>query len=398
LPRGLAAPVPFLTMPQCDEVHPVCSSCNRHAVECIYRDQAVKPAVDHASRAASNNTAENGTPGPDNGSSEHPDHPDHPESEARRLLELRLFHQWVTKSAFSFPGSHDKSYREAVITTTPINALQHPAWLYTLFAFSAIHIAKTSPSPSEAQEFMVTHRRYLDLGLQEHRRDIAGLCLATADAICMTSSMVRNCMHAQVQDRSLHPYSPPAQWLHMTKGSGDVFKTAWDWVRDDETSIARKVATIGPDLSNLDELFGESKRAPFAHLLQRSPADAEREAWDAEIERAYELPLRYIGGVQIAVNEGEEAGLIFRRVMAFPMFVPKRYIELVEEGQPRALVILAYYFAFLARLRGVWWIGDTGRREIRAIRSLLGSEWEAVLDWPLRAMEELSEFIAFEYP
>lgn len=306
--------------------------------------------------------------------------------------------QWLTKSAFTFPGIEDKNLREAMVQSLHEVVIKFSAWLYTIFAFSAIHIAKTSSSLDEQREFTDTFQKYFDLALQEHRRDVAGLCKETADNICMTSSLIRNCTQALVQDRELVPYSPPSQWLHMMSGSGDVFKTAWDWTGDDKNSLTHRISTFGPNLSNLEELFSEKNRGPFKHLLPRSPANEECELGDMEARRAYELTLRYVGSIQIAHEQGEKLSHIFRRIIAFAMFAPKLYIEMVEEGRPRALVILAHYLSFLARMRGLWWIGNTGRREILAIQSVLESPWLEMLQWPLEKMEEIWEMKTWEYP
>jgi hypothetical protein len=378
----------LLTPSQCNEVHPVCGGCSRHGVECIYSDRASKPSSD---RAASNR---------------HKDDPDlsaaksdleYPESEERRLLELRLMYQWLTKSAFSFPGGDEKGHRNCMVLNLPSTAMKFPAWLNTIFAFSAIHISKTSSSPTEQREFKDHFHNYLGLALHEHRRDLEGLSENNADAICITSSLIRNCTQAVVQDRELFPYEPPSQWLYMMNGSGDVFKTAWPWVINDEASLARKIGTDGPNLSNLEEIFHPRKRESLQHLLQRNPADEEAEPWDSEIQRAYELPLCFIGGIQLAIDSGEEVAHLFRRVIAFSMFVPKRYVDLVNEKQPRALVILAYYLSYLARLRNVWWVGDTGRREIKALHSVLTNPWLGMLEWPLEKMEEVWDIPAWQY-
>lgn len=379
-----------LTYLQCNEEHPICGGCQRHGVQCIYSSPTIKtPGEREAKQASKNNVPGMGIIKPDL---------EYPESEQRRLLELRLMYQWLTKSAFSFPGSDDKDHREAMLLTVPDTALKCPAWLYTIFAFSAMHIAKTSSSPTERREFTDTFQKYFDLALQEHRRDVAGLCRETANNICMTSSLIRNCTQALVQDRDLVPYSPPSQWLHMMHGSGDVFRTAWDWISDDESCLVYRISTSGPNLSDLDELFSEKNRAPFTHLLPRSPANRECELGDREAQRAYDLTLSYIGSIQIAHEGGEKKSHTFKRVIAFPMFAPKRYIEMVEEGRPRALVILAHYLSFLARLRGFWWVGDTGRREILAIQSVLESPWLEMLEWPLQKMEEVWDLKPWEYP
>lgn len=312
---------------------------------------------------------------------------DYPESEERRILELRLLYHWVTKTGFTILGSEDQSYRERLLTL-PYKSMEFPALLYAMFAFTAIHIAKTSSSTAEIVEFNSHFQRYLGLSLHEHRRDVDELCQQNADVVCLASNIIRNCTQVTIQDRELDPYVPPCQWLYMMNGSGDVFKAAWGWVINDAASLAQRIGIDGPDLSDLDKIFAAKNRIGLEHLLQRSRKDEELESWDDEIQHAYELTLNFIGGIQIAIDRKEKLAHSLRRVIAFPMFISKRYTDLVGQMQPRALVILAFYFSYLARLRNVWWVGDTGRREIYAIRYVLKSPWVEMLQWPLKNMEE----------
>jgi hypothetical protein len=49
---------------------------------------------------------------------------------------------------------------------------------------------------------------------------------------------------------------------------------------------------------------------------------------------------------------------------------------------------MAHYFALLAMLRGFWWVGDAGPREVRAIVKQLPSEWQGALEWPLEILKD----------
>jgi hypothetical protein len=54
----------------------------------------------------------------------------------------------------------------------------------------------------------------------------------------------------------------------------------------------------------------------------------------------------------------------------------------VEEKRPQALLILAHYFALMARYPSVWWIGKTPKREIQGIRDILPHEYQELMRWP----------------
>jgi hypothetical protein len=176
----------------------------------------------------------------------------------------------------------------------------------------------------------------------------------------------------------------------MTSGALNVFRETWKWISEDEASIARKlIMRRTPALVPFNkELFLESNRQDFLHLLRRSRADDASEPWDADIEEAYKSTISYLGGIQIAITAHGAPPDICRRLIVFPIMVKKRFIKLVEDQQPRALVVLAHFFALIARFRDCWWLRDTGKREIHGIQTVLPDEWQDLMSWPLMTMEE----------
>jgi hypothetical protein len=105
--------------------------------------------------------------------------------------------------------------------------------------------------------------------------------------------------------------------------------------------------------------------------------------------KAYETAISYIGAIQLAIQTQEPTDLLSRRIILFPTMVNTGFLTLVEQQRPRALVVLAHYFAYLTDFRGFWWVGDTGPREVRGIESVLPVEWLDLMNWPLQAIENL---------
>jgi Fungal specific transcription factor domain len=291
----------------------------------------------------------------------------------------------MAKTARTMPGSATVLARGTWHTLLPDSAFGNDGLLYMLYSLSAMHLAKIDP---QNQQAMDAYQTYFDIGLQEHSKDIRRMGKGNADAICSASSFIRILAFAILQDRPLSPYTSPTEWLQTTHGAGTVFREAWHFIENDENSITWALLRSPPILVDFDVLFAESNRQGLLHLLRRSSSEDPNESWDEETRKAYERTTSYIGGVQIAIAAHERTADICRRLMVFPMLMPKRFIGLAEELQPRALVILAYYFAMLAKFRDVWWIGDTGRREIRGIQTVLPAEWQDLMSWPLMTMEE----------
>ncbi|KAL6721325.1 hypothetical protein ACLMJK_000428 [Lecanora helva] len=277
-------------------------------------------------------------------------------------------------------------WRDAI----PSLAFKNDALLYSILYLSALHLAIVQPgNPAN----MVAYREYLDLAIRAHTKDLAQLSKENADVVCLTSTFHRVGAFAILQERQLKPYyTPPLNWLQMCKGTERVFRATWNWIKNDESSIAIQIIKRPPILPPIwtgdEPLFGEQNRLEFMHLLRASSEQSPSEPWDKEVYEAYASTISYVGSVQKAIAAGEESSRICRRLIAFPMLIQQRFIDLVDGAQPRALVVLAHYFSIAARFKNIWWLGDTGQREVLGIQSVLPVEWRDLLQWPLKTMHE----------
>lgn len=312
------------------------------------------------------------------------------ESRKRRLLELRLLHHYTAETSLTMMASTPSNLRfhtEAM----PRLALENDTLLYSIFYLSALHMAKVRPQDHDA---MAAYHQYLDMALRSHSIDLSNLSKSNADAVCLTSSINRIASFALLQERGMSSYTPPMSWLTMCNGAEKVFEVTWDWIKDDENSLAmqmlRRTPVLPPVLNGAEPIFCESNRQALLYLLPHNQADDPGEPWPADVHEAYTSTISYIGSILIAIAGQEEPSDICRRVAGFPVLIQKRFIDLVNEMQPRALVVLAHYFAILARFRDVWWVGGSGEREVLGIRSVLPDEWQHLMAWPLKTMEEAS--------
>ncbi len=354
----------------------MCGNCQRYQLLCNYDRQPTKTAPSDKSPSVKNTST---------------DSVDYPESKNRRLLELRLLHQYTTKTSLTInltaPGSTEQIPLEPWISNVPKIAFDNDALLNSMFAVAALHTAKTNPEDLEA---IHVYHRYLDLALREHSKDVAHLTRLNADAACLSSSLIRLATFAILQERSLVPYTPPIQWLETTRGAGNIFREAWEFISDDESSIALSAVKRTPILKDPEALFQESSRQDLLHLLRGPRSEDATETWSADVEDAYASTLSYIGSVQHLIHAGEKPQTVCRILLMFPYLVEKNFIDLIKEQRPRALVILAHYFGLLTRFKFIWFIGDTGPREIRAISAFLSEEWLDLMAWPLQTLNDES--------
>jgi hypothetical protein len=91
----------------------------------------------------------------------------------------------------------------------------------------------------------------------------------------------------------------------------------------------------------------------------------------------YDYTLGFIGCVLHQIESLESNTSHIRRLIyAFPTIVPPLFVERLSEGNPRALVILAYFFALAKAVDGVWWMRGIAEREVFGIQSKLPEGWQ----------------------
>lgn len=290
-----------------------------------------------------------------------------PESQERRLIEMRLLQNFITSTSHTLPASHDPSVLETWSTDVPQLSFEYDNLLYPILAISALELLISDP---HNQDLITARHNYTTLSLQEHRRAIAGLTDMTACAACFASTLILIDAFASLQHRLLEPYTPPREWLQMSRGAGSVFGAAIGAINEISRAKVTAVVLVEPVIQNADVEF----RRPYLGLLRQDvPTD---EAWDDETRDAYEKTLDYIGSVKAAIESGEHPMGVARRIMAFALLAPRRFIEAVEQQRPRALAVLAHFFALGSVLQDVWWLGNTVQREIQGIWIALPLEWK----------------------
>lgn len=372
----------MLTYSQCNEEKPVCDNCKRHHSECVYDriPPLTTPVISPAPFRPESAEARVAAAIARNIENSHLSDP--PESRERRILETRLMYQYATSTGTTI-AIDDKS-RGLYVDMVPRLALASDALLYCMYSLAALHCKVVGDLMGLVSRD--AHRKYLSMGLREHNLAIANITPETADAICLTSALLRVCSFILLQDRVRRPYSPPVEWLMMNASTKAIVATAYELPGGTEKSVAAMMVGFSPLVSNEQMRFDPAQRQGLERLLQRDQVRDAEERWGPEIQDAYESTLSYLGGaIETARGGDRHDGL--RRLIIFPMLVKGKFIELVQEREPRATVFLAYYFALLSLHKDRWWIGEAGTHEVREISAHSTGYWRTLLEWPLKVVE-----------
>ena len=147
------------------------------------------------------------------------------------------------------------------------------------------------------------------------------------------------------------------------------------------------MALTEPDFSNTDAIFNPEFLVPFQAILdfQTSAGDQDPESQDA-----YRMSLMYVGSVYNAVVHRDPTRQVVRRIMTFGPLVPKRFVALLAERQPRALVTIAHLMSMAKYVEDFWWFKGAAERDILGVQSILPQEWQWALEWPIEMLRNLT--------
>ncbi|KAK9418076.1 putative Zn(2)-C6 fungal-type domain-containing protein [Seiridium unicorne] len=315
-------------------------------------------------------------------------HVDIPESRERRILEHRLMQNFLHRLSNPFPTNPAQEWTDLWSKTVPSLALDNDNLLYALLSSSATHLLRDNP---EDAELFAARQNYLILAMREQRKAVSNLTVDKTDAICFTSLTILINSFAMLQERDLSPYSPPMDWIYMGRGAGTLIWASVDAITKPGAASQLSLPIIAfsyPYFGHDQSYWNPEFRKNFTGLLTQTIASGDN--WDSETREAYEKTLSYIGSIQKAIDSGEPEYAICRRIQFFSIIVPEKFVQMLGEQRPRALVVIAHFFATVAQVGGVWWLEEsptgakrTATREIEAIYTVIPVEWHGHMVWPL---------------
>lgn len=253
-------------------------------------------------------------------------------------------------------------------------AIRSPSLMDALLGFSAFHLRSQNPSDQVMARASHSH---MVRAISEHAKVLRGGVNAdNAQVLFATSTFIA--FHAFAGQRFLHGSEKPLLPLHwfyayqvresrvteddvcrltclQHQGIKTILMAGWRWIRDSEI----KGIIIFPRRTR--ESFREGQDAlPFQFLLD----DLDLPNTDHETLDAYQMTVAYLNELTLSTASSHKA---FR----FLGIAPPHFVNLLAAKDPRALVIMGYFFMVVKRLGEVWWMQGTVDREFTQLMTFL---------------------------
>ncbi|KAH8660753.1 hypothetical protein BGZ60DRAFT_112692 [Tricladium varicosporioides] len=367
---------------KCNEARP-CESCHRRNETCEYPDPGPRkrasgsrsPLPSTISTQVTNTIASSTPPY----AVSRENFPLSIESKERRLLELKLMHHFITSTVQkNFLSVHDEHVLDMWYSLAPALAIDHPVLLNIILSIAALHIFKVNPEELRMADI---HRIYFNAAVSEHRNVIQDINPQNIEAVCLSTILIGLPAFMFLQNTEIGSYSPPLQLFHLMEGTIIVFQTALPMLSD--RSKVRSVMNAKPNIVDFRDSPMEDYLKPFSKLTQWR---ASAEEIDAESQQAYNFMLGYIGAIHVKIEEGWDERQLRRVYYSLITLTPPKFVEQLHQRNPRALVILAYYFSLAKAMDDVWWMRGIAERETLGIQSILPEHWQWAMAWPLQKL------------
>lgn len=330
----------------------------------------------------------------------------------KRIMELRLMHQWTTETAKTLAitaPALEEIWRSAV----PALAFSGAQYLVdALLAIAALHLRSSQPN---SPELMHASHSYMASSLAQYCAELnKGINEENAEALFVTSALIafqssasriflcENDTADPTRGNSSHlpqvtDYIVPISYFHSFQGVKAIVANSWRWLRNSRVVIPviNSQPILQLDFNHTNSFFGHlldgmeeelatttspslSASTPSSRSLLENETLAGDGKDEASTRQAYQHAVAVLNWAHKIPHRGAP--------LAFPATVSRRFVQLLEERRPRAIVILACFFALLKCLDEIWWLHGVARREVMGIAALFEGEnrWRSKLEWPVR--------------
>ncbi|KAJ5804361.1 uncharacterized protein N7518_000664 [Penicillium psychrosexuale] len=382
---------------KCDETRPICTNCAKRHSECEYgsstsllwanEDPAV-PSLGSDSgqsgdpvrglRSSSSPTARAGTANSFGVLSQHDsENAAISAGSALNLNDLELMMQWcnTTFRTLSRNERTDPIWRYIV----PEEALLHPFLMHGVLALSSLHLARTGMELTRRASYLNRAVAHQNQALALFRELLGDVKESNAKAMFAFAGIV-------VIYTFAFPHTPDVQdpcscvddlyqVLVLARGVQQVIYAPRDFTSFLEDS------SFGPILQ-AEETQGPIPEDTTAMLKQLREANEVCGARDKNHDvQVYEGSIANLEEMLSWCYSGMRASTIAGR---WVIRLHPRFMELLRERDPFALVMLAHYGVLLQYLKHRWCFDEWCVRVSKAVWAILDDQWRPLIQWAMK--------------
>jgi hypothetical protein len=294
------------------------------------------------------------------------------------VVDLSLMHYFTTVVAYELSEPTKPDYLALWQEHAIKLGFKHDFLLRGILAVSAYHMGAHRPEIKEDMDLVASNHQTLALAsFQETLADVnesnchalfAFSCLIIVMAFASNSKAKPSDFNSEV-----------LQWFYLLRGAGIVLHMHSEAIKssflkpmlDEMAHTDTKAAHTIPDSDRITDLFricGVSSH-------------------EREISQAYTMAISSLLSTftQTSICRSRGDGTVLAGFV-WPITLPPKFVDLLNEKQPEALIILAHYCVIVhwgeKGEHTVWFLMGWGRYMFETVRDLLPPSWHQHLEWP----------------
>lgn len=310
---------------------------------------------------------------------------------------MALFHHWVTSTSLEF--SHSRLADSLWQTEVPKIAFEHTFLFYAILSIAVLHRAHLQGQRGRSHVIAATH--YHNEGLRLFQSELQRISPSNCEALFLWSAL--NALYILAVPRASYEEAIQARDSTTYDAWRDrVLGAEWIPLHRGITSLLNPE---GVDLkqSRLSAIF------ILGNYFDLDPNEVDTGYPGRELMRSREI---WADDTRADVYS-ETLGVLYRclafmmqprlfseeltktdstalmRALLFPIHCfTEGFLRLLRQRQPPALVLFAFFGAFLHRGRYYWALESWGKDIVRVTSELLGTYWRPWIQWPLHVIED----------
>ncbi|KAI9738351.1 MAG: hypothetical protein M1834_008849 [Cirrosporium novae-zelandiae] len=372
---------------KCDETKPRCSHCKRNLLPCSFVSLASSFSRSRSKPEAKNISAGPVQPNPlepisvpfqDQGLSQ----------KAFTIIDIELYHHYITDTGFTI--AHEPLTRKLWCEAIPVIGLSQPFLMHGLLAISALHLTHLHPKKKDAYTLLAASHQ--DKAFQGFRSALADISTQNCNAVFAFSLLLvkyafaapRAAGNLVITGSSGNKNSSTTEWLRLLRGIKPVVVPIYPIIAAGPLGSLVQLnqrINIEDDLSSVQQLPREDSYLLKLYGLwdQGTPLSGTPEV-GIYIDALNALRVSFAQATPIDENDGYDALPIF----VWPFRISESYITLLDQQKEEALIILAYYFVLVDKLKTCWWIDGMATDLIEKIFNILDKKWRQWIEWPMQ--------------
>ena len=295
------------------------------------------------------------------------------------IAHLKLLHHFTTVTAETLAYSPEAAH--AYQTYIVKLAFEFPFLLQGVLALSALHLSRVDPAPHK--DYLDQAARHHDAALLQFRTEIVDIDETNFKAVLAFSSMLYpySCAFGYSQAHPIDSSFKAEQALNNMLQNIVLTRRVRPLVegRYDEM-IASELNHIIPE--DAKQLNWHADPAETTDLVKlRKFAELTQNLYPEDISKAYAKAIRSLETV-IHLSEELAKPPSDSLLKAWLHSMTERFVELLSERQPGALIIFAHFAVLFKRSSHYWFFDGLAEQVLQICEIFVPSEWSSWLEWP----------------